>query len=48
MEELYECSMCGQVKRQEDFETDFGTSNENDMTCEACYNEMDEDYTLIL
>lgn len=40
--ELFICSMCGKESTDsDDFETDFGS--DDDMTCETCYNDMDED-----
>ena len=42
MEELYKCTLCGKSKPEEAFETDFDIENDdNEMTCEYCYDEMD-------
>lgn len=43
METLYSCSCCGEDKDESCFETDFELSaTKDEMTCEACYDEMDQ------
>lgn len=43
MEEIYECQMCGEEKTEDNFVSDLDRCmGENELTCESCYDEMNE------
>lgn len=40
--QLFTCQNCGEEKEDLEFDTDFGSQPEDEMTCEDCYDAIDE------